>query len=521
MPSSSLRMNLWAAAAASTVIAGMIAACGGGGGGSTMPPPPQPSPSPTQIAHACVLPDSFRSLPLAYAQSTKVGRYTLRSVQRAPQDRSAILPGVVGVRFSIRDARSLAAAVKLVGGTGSGAMNVDGAATISLPAGMDPARAAATLRSMPDVVASNPIALRYPMSGAVIPNDPLFGTLPYDVTNPSVNNPSIQWDMYIINMPQAWSLATGFGSSAVKIAIIDTGYDTTNADLTPGAKVAASVVFDKGTGTADGAASVQDHDGHGTDVSGIAAADTNNGTDVAGTAGSTTLLEARVFPTPSTGNPNPGANTEDVGAAIHWAVNNGANVISMSLGSSVPDDTFEEPAVAFAIAHGVTVVAAAGNETQPSLDFPAGDPGVIAVGASALCDQAAARDYGTSYEYVASYSNWVPSPAASEYYVVAPGGDPSSTQGACGGLSCIDFLQWITNLYSNTASTSAGEVILIAGTSQATPHVAGIAALMLAKDPSLTPAQIGQIISTTTDNISDNKQGHGRVNALAALTDTP
>jgi subtilisin family serine protease len=520
MPSSSLKMSVWAAAAASSMIAGMMAACGGGGGGSTMPPPP-PTPTPTPISHVCVLPDSAHTLPLAYALSTKVGRYTLRSVQRAPRDQSAIAPGVVGVRFSARDASSLAAAVRRVGGTGSTAMSIDGAATISLPAGVDPARAAAALRSMPGVVASNPIALRYPMSGEVIPTDPLFGTLPYDVTNPGVNNPSIQWDMYIIKMPQAWSLATGFGSSSVKIAIIDTGYDTTNADLTPGTKVAAHVVFDKGTGLPDGAASVQDHDGHGTDVSGIAAADTNNATDVAGTAGNTTLLEARVFPTPSAGNPNPGANTEDVGAAIRWAVTNGANVISMSLGSSVPDDTFEEPAVAFAIAQGVTVVAAAGNETQASLDYPAADPGVIAVGASALCDQAAARDYGTSYEYVASYSNWVPNPAASEYYVVAPGGDPSSSQGACGALSCIDFLQWVTNLYSNTAFTNAGEVILIAGTSQATPHVAGLAALMLAKDPTLTPAQIGQIISTSTDNIADNKQGHGRVDALTALSDTP
>jgi subtilisin family serine protease len=155
------------------------------------------------------------------------------------------------------------------------------------------------------------------------------------------------------------------------------------------------------------------------------------------------------------------------------------------------------------------------------LDYPAADPSVLAVGASALNDNGTPRDYATSTEYVASYSNYVLSPAPNEYYVVAPGGDPSVAQQECSTEACLDFLQWILNLYSNTAHIGHDEISLYAGTSQATPHVAGLAALMLTKDGTLTPAQIGSIISTSAHNIGDVKQGHGRIDALAALNATP
>jgi subtilisin family serine protease len=228
-----------------------------------------------------------------------------------------------------------------------------------------------------------------------------------------------------------------------------------------------------------------------------------------------------VFPNPTAANQCPGANTQDVGAAIHWAINNGANVISMSLGGAHPDTMFEEPAVSDAIAAGVVVVAAAGNDGKAQLDYPAADPHVIAAGASSLDDSANPRNYGAAVERVASYSNYITNAGAGEYYVVAPGGDPNAAQGNCTQRSCIDFLQWITNLYSNTAFSNAGEVVLIAGTSMSTPHIAGLAALMLDKDPGLTPDQVATIISTNTVDIGDPKQGHGRVDAVQALNATP
>jgi subtilisin family serine protease len=501
------------AAGAAAVAALVVAACGGGGS-SSPGPTPVPSPTPTLTHYACTAPANVRSSTFSH-----FGDILTRRPFRESRTKNDVVPGVVAVRFALPDSTNLQAAAQRIGGNIVSTFNRQGAATISLPAGRDPMSAAAMLRTMPGVVAAGPVIERH-LEGQVIPNNPLFGTLPYTVPNPNANNPPIQWDMYITNMPATWGLGTGFGSSAVKIAMIDTGYDTTNPDLA--GRIAGCIVFDKGNGQEDVNASIQDFDGHGTDTSGIADADTNQGTYAAGTTGNVELLEARVFPTPDAQNTAPGASTEDVASAINWAVANGANVISMSIGSGSPDNTYEEPAVAAAIAAGVTVVAAAGNETQDTLDYPAADPKVIAVGASALNDSGTPRDYQTATEYVASYSNWVPSPASNVYYVVAPGGDPDLAQQGCGANSCIDFLQWITNLYSTTAYQNTGSFdILIAGTSMSTPHVAGLAALMLSKDPSLTPVQIDTLIEDNTDNIGDAKQGHGRVDADKTLTNTP
>ena len=517
-------------ALASGVAAVVLAACGGGGGGGSVLPPPQPSPSPTGGGggqYACAWPDIR---PLDHVR--RVGQFVLHPVYR-PSHESDIVPGYVAVRIPSGDLRALGAAASRVGGRISAGFNRFGSATIALPRGADPVHAADMLRGIAGVVAAGPVIERH-LESPFIPNNLDFGSIPYDAPNPGVNNPNIQWDMYQIFMPQAWSQPTFLGSSSIKIAMIDTGYDTSNPDLA--GQVVASIVFDLGTGQQDVGAPIEDKDGHGTDTSGIADAATNQGGDVAGTTGGVKLLEARVFPEPTNAHPNPGASTADVAAAINWAVGSGANVISMSLGSGTPDNINEEPAVAFAISSGVVVVAAAGNSDLNSLDYPAADPNVIAVGATSLCDSPAARDWsgpgsGPAFEYMASYSNWVPSPASNVYYVVAPGGDPSPMQSpGCQTLACLDFLQWITNLYTNhPLKPPPGNVALFAGTSMATPHVAGIAALMLSKDPSLTPAQVDSIISTSTDvlpdpsntSIPDPRSGHGRVNANTALNDTP
>lgn len=440
------------------------------------------------------------------------------SIEPSNQD---IVLGEVGVRFAAPNPQLLQRAASLVGGRALSAIDEHDAATLAIPANADPRIAARTVRALPGVIDAGPIALRHTLD--VIPDDPDFGSLPYDPQNPAVSNPPIEWDMYVMSLPHAWSRSQAFGTSSVRVAIIDTGYDTHNADL-QGGRVVASVVFDRGDGSVDSGASIQDGDGHGTDTTGIAAGDTNNAVATAGIAGGVDLIEARVFPTPSPQHTNPPASTRDVAAAIDWAVANGAKVINLSLGSTTADTTYEEPAVARAIAAGVTVVAAAGNGNargvgQPMLDFPAADPGVIAVGASALCDASSARDFGTAFEYVATYSNYTLE--TSKFFVVAPGGDPSSQQIQCPVSTCIDYLQWILNLYSTTAFGGGSTTVLIAGTSMASPHVAGVAALMLSENSSLTPAQIATIVTSTAIDISDPHEGHGRVDANAALASVP
>jgi len=352
---------------------------------------------------------------------------------------------------------------------------------------MDPRSAATAVQTMPGVIAAGPVFYRHLDT---IPDDPLYPN---------------QWDMTVTQMPSAWSITTG--SPSLRIAIIDTGYDTGNPDLA--GKVDLSVVYDKGDGTVHSGAPIEDKDGHGTDVSGIAAADTNNAKDVAGVGWNVHLIEARVFPQPS----GPGANSRDIASAINWAVSNGAKVINLSLGSASADNVYEEPAVASALAAGVVVVAASGNDGMNIVDYPAADPGVLAVGASAFCDTVANVLAGS--EYVASYSNY-----GSQLTLVAPGGDPTKAQTKCTTAACVDYLQWIENLDSLQGQFKE-EVGLFAGTSMASPHVAGAAALLLSVTPSLKPCQVFNMIKTSADPIGDPHQGAGRLNVLNALNATP
>lgn len=378
-------------------------------------------------------------------------------------------------------------ALSKIGAHQVSAPNPQGAVSFSIPQTTDPRSAAAAVQNMPGVLAAGPVLYRHLDT---IPNDT-------DYVN--------QWDMNVTQMPSSWSITTG--SSSLRVAVLDTGYDTGNPDLS--GKVDLSVVYDKGDGTVHTGAPIEDKDGHGSDVSGIAAALTNNAKDVAGVGWSVHLIEARVFPQPA----GPGASSRDIASAINWAVTNGAKVINLSLGSAGPDNVYEEPAVAAALTAGVVVVAATGNDGMNIVDYPAADPGVLAVGASAFCDSVPNVLAGN--EYVAGYSNYGP-----QLTLVAPGGDPTKAQTQCKTAVCIDYLQWIENLDSLQGPFTE-EVGLFAGTSMAAPHVAGAAALVLSKNGALTPGQVFTIIRNSADPIGDPHQGAGRLNVLNALNATP
>ncbi|MDB5028469.1 MAG: alkaline protease, partial [Candidatus Eremiobacteraeota bacterium] len=224
------------------------------------------------------------------------------------------------------------------------------------------------------------------------------------------------------------------------------------------------------------------------------------------------------------------ASVADEVTAINDAVTKGVDVISMSLGAAQDYgtgngfDQGEHDAVEAAIAAGVVVVAAAGNDADGGesgvphlvLDYPAAYDGVIAVGASAMRDNNS-QSFSGSTEYVTPYSQGGPGLA-----VVAPGGDPASND--------TDPLHWIWNYSTSTATLPADQcktpspptscTAFFAGTSQATPQVAAAAALVLAAaggHHSLTPARVLQVINDTADNIGDARQGHGRLNVYKAV----
>ncbi len=369
---------------------------------------------------------------------------------------------------------------------------------LNVPAGHSIDEMVNRMRGHREVRDARPLGLRYVSSStALLPNDTDFS----DTT---------QWDMFSTQMPNAWGYTTG--NASVAIAMIDTGADNNQTDLAGGKMTFGEKVLN-GTITS-GLAASQDTDGHGTNTAGIAAADTNNGAGVAGTGWNTSLQIYKIFGD----GPNQQADTGDEAQAIYDAIAQHARVINLSLGGSQGGgfDPVERDAIEYALSQGVVVVAAAGNERSatdpnPGVDFPAAYDGVIAVGATSLNDNNSGNPVGAT-EYVASYSNVGP-----QLSVVAPGGDPSSSNDT-------DPLHWIENLYTTTPfdpSQSCSDkndcLALYAGTSQASPHVSGIAALMIAANGGLSPAHIKEMIQSTADDIHDPNQGFGRVDGYRAV----
>jgi subtilisin family serine protease len=392
---------------------------------------------------------------------------------------------------------------------------------------------AASLRQQPGVLRVDRVGARREMtSNPYFTNDPYFsGSNTSPAGQPgaplyaSAKYPG-QWDMHIMGLQNVFGYSqTGnaiaanpnaLGSASVKLAVIDTGMDTTLPDLGPAGRVLHTECYiTPTTGPQTNTQNVADFDGHGTNVTGIAAAQVNNGFGFVGTGGNVSLLLYRIFPKGGANDGN--ASSVDEASAISDAVANNANVISLSLGASASDPT-EQTAIEAAISAGVVVVAAAGNETSTKLDYPAAYPGVIAVGATGIDDNGA--------EHVASYSNY-DSVNSATWGLVAPGGDPSGTTDS-------DFLHWIQNAYSLRVPSPDdcraaqglpdffGETgncsVLIAGTSQATPHVAGAVAMLLSVEPTLktgtsaTATSVKAALFAAAHDINDPKQGAGRLN---------
>ncbi|HEY5094972.1 MAG TPA: S8 family serine peptidase [Candidatus Eremiobacteraceae bacterium] len=476
---------------ASFIVAAAVSLAACSGGGSTTPgPTPRPSVSPG----ICTTGQS------ATRRTINVDGRTYVMASMSKSGLQKWVPGKIYVRFaSSTFHQATSNALQSLRALPDGQMDRAGFQVFDIPVGQDVDDAVAAMRGQTGVIRAGKLAVRYPQ---FLPNDQRFDNIE-------------QWALFQINMPSAWDITKG--SANVHIAIIDTGYDQANTDVA--SKVDLSAVFVTGSPNS----SPEDCDGHGTNVSGIAAAVTNNGIGVAGVGDNVHLLEARVFPY---GN-NPSAGENDIANGINWAVAHGADVINLSLGSPSDDPGGpEDVAVANALTAGVIVVAAAGNDSNyTAIDFPAALTGVISVGATSLNDHGNPNQPAGATEYVAAYSNF-----SSHLDVVAPGGDPDQNQQNCtpGTAGCPDYLQWILGLYSGDAAGATGpqpDLALFAGTSQATPHVSGLAALMVSKAEAdgltLTPQNARSLIKLHADLISDPHQGSGRINAQATLNASP
>ncbi len=471
--------------------------CGGGGGGSSTPVVHvTPTPSATPVVGCSAVPTSTSG------------------IRRAARAVGGVVPNRLYVTYKagVRSVSSVEKNASVVQTVDMGATNGLTHRILNLAAGVDAAAMAATLKTNASVQSVDRLHYR--------------GLLGDAVANDQYLDNDDQWYLYKANVdPTAWGLT--HGSAGVKVAVIDTGVDETNQDFTIDVK--KSIITQNGsTVTKTGAGSVQDTNGHGTNTSGLATALTNNSYGFAGVGYSTHLLAYKIFPDANTCSDQQTADSGDEAAAINDAVAQGASVISLSLGSAQgPNgsgaDPVEENAIEAAISAGVSVVAAAGNEygdgssdgNQP--DFPAGYPGVIAVGASAIGNHTANSYSSITNETVASYSNSGPT-------LVAPGGDAGADTTGNDRLLWIEGYSTTTAAYAPDQCTNSGGVcrVLFNGTSQATPQVAGAIALMEAYHGgarSLSPATVTSILTSTADNIGagSTRQGAGRLNVGNAV----
>jgi len=318
---------------------------------------------------------------------------------------------------------------------------------------------------------------------------------------------SSQWGLAEIGAPSAWEATTG--SSAVVIAIIDTGVEYTHPDLAEnlwnnGGEIADNGIDDDNNGYIDDTIGYdfvsisdsfvyededggpEDNDpmdvqGHGTHVAGIAAAKGNNNTGGSGVAWGCSIMSLRAGFKNSSGGGS--LLSSDISNAIMYAADNGANIISMSFGGSSASTT-QQDALEYAASRGVISVAAAGNSDSDVKHYPAAFDDVISVGST---------DSSGGKSSFSNYGTWVD--------ISAPGSGILST--------------YVGNRYAT-----------MSGTSMATPMLAGAVGLLLSQNISLTLAQVRSVLSETSDTVEKDTLGldpqiGGRVNIGNAVGATP
>ena len=259
--------------------------------------------------------------------------------------------------------------------------------------------------------------------GSAFPNDACF---------------RYQWHMRQLGMPEAWKRGNGKG---VVVAVIDTGV-TKVADL-------ADTKFVPGYNFVANNDNAADDHGHGTHVAGTIAQSTNNKLGVAGVAYGASIMPIKVLSARGSGS------VAGIAQGIRWAADHGANVINMSLGGPTRLGSLGA-AVKYARDKGVVIVAAAGNDGHGRVGYPAAYPGVIAVAATQF-------DESTTF-----YSNW-----GKEIDVAAPGGNTRVDQNGDGKP---DGVLQHTIVPGQTSKT---DYLWFMGTSMASPHAAGVAALIM------------------------------------------
>jgi thermitase len=386
---------------------------------------------------------------------------------------ASFVPGQVIVKYNQgTSATQIASIERAAGVTGLHRTILGGARVVTVAGSVK--SAAAQLNRSSAVSYAEP---NYVLRATAIPNDPRFGEL-YGLNNTGQTGGTPDAD---IDGPEGWDLA-GLGTfpatGGAKVGVVDTGILSTHEDLV--GKVANCASSYTGIPVLGGSireGSCADDNGHGTHVSGTITGNANNLKGVAGVAFNSPLAMCKAL-----GGPLGSGSTSDVANCIRWAHDKGAKVLSMSLGGGT--STTLQQAVQYAWAGGgaggTVLIAAAGNDGDGTLNYPAAYAEVVSVAATDNRDQRA------------SFSN-----ANSDVEIAAPGVNVLSTYNG-----------------SNTSYTQ------LSGTSMATPHVAGVAAIIWDKYPTATASSIRSKLDASVDDLGaagrDTVFGYGRANLQKA-----
>jgi serine protease len=357
---------------------------------------------------------------------------------------------------------------------------------------VDPARAAELLAALarnpaveiaePDAQVqlfpfeAEPAPAVHPETGSDIdwadyPNDPMY---------------KYQWHMRQIGMPEAWKLADGDG---VIVAVIDTGVAHASAGRFSVVPDLDGIPFVKPYNFVGNNDQAHDDHGHGTHVAGTIAQLTNNGIGVAGIGRKVQIMPLKVLSASGSGS------VAAISDAIHYAADNGAKVINMSLGGRFPSRVLKK-AVEYAHDKGVVVVCAAGNDGRGKVSYPAAYPGAFAVAATQF-------DETTTF-----YSNW-----GKEIAIAAPGGNTRVDQNNDGMPDGV-----VQNTIA-IGDPTKNDYYPYMGTSMASPHVAGVAALVVGEGVT-EPKAVEQILKETARKPQGNAK-YEQTRYGAGIVDTP
>ncbi len=395
------------------------------------------------------------------------------SIAEVRHSRSGLSTGI-GTLDTLLTAQHVRAARQLFAGQPLGAPDADLARIyrLDLLPGSVVEDTVAAFAAHPAIEWAEPDYLAYPASN--IPDDPLF---------------SQQWGLTKIQAPEAWDIVTG--TQTIVIAMVDSGIDISHQDLVnrlwvnPG-EIPGNGLDDDNNGFVDdvrgwnfvhGTADINDGNGHGTQVAGVAAAATDDGVGIAGVCWNCRIMPVRVMADSGV------SNYSDIALGVRYAADKGAAVINLSLGGYAYSNALRD-AINYAVnVKNAVVVGGAGNDNVATAFYPAAYETVLAVAATTNADSKAAfSDYGT----------WVD--------LSAPGETITTT-----------FL--------------GGDWGAANGTSLAAPFVSGVAALVRSQHPDWSAALVRNQLLQTADALDvlnpvyAGKLGTGRVNAMRATQD--